>query len=216
MTTRVANFITIIGGVASVVIILGLFGVDAKFVQQQIEGMPIRALLLVGALLVLLVGLYFKRQRASITPENVELKVRQWGDAFGLGTTKISDPAFYFGFQVRLPNNLPLTIFRTKDHPHYLTLFARVTLDPEHKASYEKLSELQRGELIHKLQLELARAKVSCAIDFSSSTTIEKMVPITQTLTEAELMNAIQEVQFGMVLFSAAVALALKGTETSS
>ena len=209
MSTKIANAITIIGGVASLVIILGLFGVDAKFVQDHAKGLPTRVVWLIVALLVFLIGVHFRRQRARITPEKIESKIRQWVDAFNLGIKKLSDPALHFGLEIRLQNNQPLNIFRMKEHPHYLTFVVRIKLSPEHKAGYEALADPQQKEIINEVALELARAKITSAINLADTSEIERLLPITNALNEAGFINTIQEMALAMVLFGTAVARAL-------
>jgi len=156
------------------------------------------------------IGLYQRLKRPKVTTENIESKVREWVDAFGWSTKKISDDSFYFGFEIRLKNNFPLALVRPRDHAQYLTLLATVAVDPEQKQIWEQLSPADQNTFRRELSLELAKAKIGNIANLPNTITIEKLMPITETLTEASLVNAIQEVQFAMVLVGTTVTLGLE------
>ena len=75
---------------------------------------------------------------------------------------------------------------------------------------YEKLSKENQEELRRELQIELARAKISSAITLPNEVSVEKLIPITGSLTEASVFYAIQEVQYAVVLISVTIVSGLE------
>jgi hypothetical protein len=138
---------------------------------------------------------------AAITPQNVESKITEWVDAFGLARQKLSDPSCLFAYKVSLLTNVPVLVLRTKDHDHYLTLISNVGFTPEQKTLFDNLSEPQKQAFIREMRLEAAKAKIATSLDRESYLwNIEKRVPITSQLTEADLLDNLGEVNFSALI----------------
>jgi hypothetical protein len=213
MSPRLSNFFIFIGGIASVAIILGFFGVDAGSFRKAVPDMSTHFIWLIALIVSLStvgVGLYQRLKHPRVTTKNVESKVREWVDSFGWSTKKVSDPSWYFGFEIRLKNDIPLALVRLKEYGQYLTLAAKVETGPIHKPLFEKLSKADQEEFSRELRLELARAKIGSGVKLPNEVTIEKLIPITDSLTEASLIDAIQEVQFAVVLVSVTITLGIE------
>ncbi len=151
-------------------------------------------------------------ENVVITPENVESMVRRWITEFNVTNTPlhITDPPNYFAIQVNpLPQN-PITLIHTQAHADYLTVLSVLTISPPHKRLYDALSTEARAEFLQKLRIEIARAKILCTTDDSfSSIQIEKLVPITTSLKEGELIQAIQDMNYALILLRDVVVLEL-------
>ena len=149
----------------------------------------------------------------KITEQNIQSKTREWLDAFHFGVTNIpNDPAFYWGFEVRLSNKIPVNIVRSKEHEHYLTFIGRVEIVPEHKALFDKLPADKKLYFLERLRVEIARAKISCGFDPPGTLNvvqIEKRVPITDTFAEAQLLDGIGETNYGVILVRDTIGLLL-------
>ena len=148
---------------------------------------------------------------AAITPQNVESKITEWVDAFGLARQKLSDPSFRFAYKVVAQTNVPVLVIRTKDHDHYLTLISNVGFTPEQKTLFDNLSEPQKEAFIREIRLEAAKAKIATSLDRQSSLwTIERRVPITPQLTEADLLDNLGEVNYSALILIDTMADALE------
>jgi hypothetical protein len=193
-----------LGGIASFLIILGFFGIDV-LMRRAVQGMKTHYILLSIGLLVSLgifaTGLYFKLSSIKITTDNVELRIRQWLDSFGLGTRKMSEPNCFFAFEVTAQTGIPIAVLRTKGHSHYITLASRIGVGTEHKAAFDKLSESEKSQFIRRVRLEAAKAKIAYSPDTSFETlTIEKRLPITNNFSEADLLDGIGEINFSAII----------------
>jgi hypothetical protein len=154
-----------------------------------------------------------------ITPENVESMVRRWITEFNVTNTPLhlTDPPNYFAIQVNpLPQN-PITLIHTRAHADYLTVFSVLTISPPHKRLYDALSAEARAEFLQKLRIEIARARILCTTDDSfSSIQIEKLVPITTSLKEGEVIQAIQDMNYALILLRDVVVLELNHAQTTT
>ena len=147
----------------------------------------------------------------GITPENSEAYVRRWLDAFELGTTKVVDPNVYFGFGITSKDGGPLNVARTKKHDHYLTIASIMVLGPEHRSAFDKLLEAEQAQILKGLTLEMSKAKIGYAIEPPlKQIFLEKRVPITSNLSEAEFISAIQDLNFAQILVNTTIDLELK------
>jgi len=96
---------------------------------------------------------------------------------------------------------IPIAVLRTKDHSHYITLASRIGVGPEHKAAFGKLSESEKNQFIRRVRREAAKAKIAYTPDANFETlTIEKRLPITNTFSEADLLDGIGEINFSTII----------------
>jgi hypothetical protein len=160
-----------------------------------------------------------QKSEQGITEQNIEAKTRAWLDAFHLGVTKLADsPDFYFSFQAIGNNKIPITIVRSKEHEHYLTLLGKIEISPKHRALFEKLSEGEKIRLIQKLRIEVAQSQINCAFDPPNTfnfVVIEKRIPITGSLTEAQFMQGAEEMNYGIILVRDTLGLILDNKDNS-
>jgi hypothetical protein len=110
-----------LGGIASFLIILGFFGIDGV-IKKAVEGMKTHYIyLLIGlvvSLSILGIGLYFRLSGVETKPENIEPRVRQWLDSFGLGTRKLPTPTeCFFAYEVTAQTGIPIAILAPKVTP---------------------------------------------------------------------------------------------------
>jgi hypothetical protein len=195
------------------------FGVNAVLLRGKLQQMTVRRVIL-GALI--LGGLAFSgfgfyqtvnhhRVTPGVTTENIETKVREWLEAFELTTQKIpADPNMHFGYIVTLPDGggHSVTIAQTRKFSRYLTLLAQVELSDEHKAQLQKLSEAEQRRFLLELRFELASAKVQANMESPlRAIKIIKLLPVSSALTEAALMEAIDDVYLGELVVIDAVNL---------
>src|SRR6266566_2056165 len=152
--------IILIGGfIGWVVAMLGFFGIDAKSIGKAWQAMSahyVFAILAAAFFLIFIIALYYLWQNSRITPENIEPRITEWLDAFGLTRQKLSEPSCHFAYRIIAQTNVPLVILRTRDHDRYLTLIANVSFTPEEKTLFDNLEESKKEEFIREMRLEAA------------------------------------------------------------
>jgi hypothetical protein len=207
---RIIAIGSFIGCLASV---LGFFGIDVKAVEKAWDAMTthsVLALLSVVFFLIFIAASYYLWQNSRITPENVEPRIREWLDAFSLATRVLNEPAHHFAYEVTAHTGIPLVVLRTKEHPRYITLISKMSLGPEHADLLNQLSKSDQKLFRHELILEAAKAKIGYQSDTAfENVIIEKRLPITSDLSEANLIDAISEVHFSALVILNTVALRL-------
>ena len=109
-----------------------------------------------------------------------------------------------------------MVVLRTRDHDHYLTFIANIRFTPEEKTLFDNLSEPKKEEFIREMRLQAAKAKIGTSLDRSSFTwTIERRMPITAELTEADFMGNIDEVNYSALIMVDTIPTALR-TQTGN
>jgi hypothetical protein len=143
-------------------------------------------------------------RQPHITPGNVEENVRKWLDNFQLSTkplTKPEAPNSIFALQVTTDSGLPITVACPQDLPRYLVLQVSITLSPEHRAMFSKLTEEQESDLERDLRHEMAKCAVPCVIVGQlEKVAIQRRLAITDGLTEDAFMEHMDEMAFAFVV----------------
>jgi hypothetical protein len=152
------------------------------------------------------------RPRYLITPENIEMNVRNWLDATEVNVRRLpADANIHFGFEVTTVSGTPLGILRARGDDRYLTFVTRIALSPEHKQVYDGMTEIEKVRMRRSFRLEAAKAKIEfMATPDLTPITIQSRLPITETLTEADFLVAINEVNFSSILVRETLGLALE------
>jgi len=142
---------------------------------------------------------YVYSRTSVVTTENVQGKVRQWLDAFHLASQELQNPEAYFTYVVTLNNGGKVVIQRLKAFEKYLVFTVRVTPDKPAQTLFESLDLRQRDRLKQELVLDLSRARVAMFVGENlSELGINTRLPITPTLTEAEFIGRLDEMDFAM------------------
>ena len=92
--TITGKIIVIVGFVGALVAMLGFFGIDAKAIGKAWEAMSAHYVFLILAVaffLVFVMALYYLWQNSRITPDNIESRITEWLDAFGLTRQRLSE-----------------------------------------------------------------------------------------------------------------------------
>ena len=215
----------LIGGIMLLLGFLEFLGVDAALLRQRAAKINLRkwviAVLFMGGLTFTSFGFYRASQQpkpqiipaqTDVNEQNIESKVREWLDAFNLGTRLIPNNKAYFDFEVSAePSNpLQMSIVRSHDHPHYLTILTTGVLTDDDKSVYNKLSESQKTEFQLELGAEFSKARISAIVDPSLlSVTVFRRVPITTSLTEATFIEQAREVEFATIAVNDTIELGL-------
>jgi hypothetical protein len=132
-----------------------------------------------------------------VTSENVGQKIRDWLDRFSLTVKSIHEPDSEFFYIVTTDGNKRVSISRSSKSPYddYLLVKALWAAEGDDKKQIEELSEDELAGMRLAVYLELSRAVVGYKMDGMESLTIFKRVPVSSTLTEADILNAIWEIE---------------------
>jgi len=138
----------------------------------------------------------------KVSTENIEQKIRQWTDSFGLSRSIHTDDRFYFVIMVTLkPQQLPIMIRRHKDHPSYLELRSSLRTTDDQRELFDKMQKESQQSIRQTIDRECARSR----IDYHSNEKLEficihKQIPITPDLTEAHFINNLNEMRFDVAV----------------
>lgn len=132
----------------------------------------------------------------EITPENVEAKIREWLDSFRFSIKREVNPEAIFALVTAPENGLPVVIARPKTFDRYIVIEASVTISPEDRILFDRLSEEEQGIFAARLSVELSRNTMGFVMDLRTSSVIslQRRLPITSDLTESTFMAAVDEV----------------------
>ena len=153
------------------------------------------------------------RPLPQTTAENVEARIREWTDTFGLSVRKErAEPGVYFVLVANLRNGTPVYISRAKAMDGYLQLQAALSLSQEHQAIVSRLSKGQALRISQELMQEMARFKIGFSLSGVplQQIRVTRSVPITASLTEETFARNLDEVDSAVMLAKATVSLALE------
>jgi hypothetical protein len=132
--------------------------------------------------------------KAIITPDNAGQFVLGWLHKFNLEVKTLIDDDCHFIYRVTTDSGKILTVRRTrKINSDYLTFRALINAHEVDKKLYNSFSEAEKAALRIKLGIELARAVMGYKTDawMTEDIWIFKTVPISPTLNEATVINAL-------------------------
>lgn len=136
--------------------------------------------------------------RLRTTPKNVGAKVLGWLHNFNLIVqTFPEDSDCHFFIVVTTEAGKKVAIYRKKEVlSDYLTFQSTVTQNEETKKAVEGFSDEEKMEVILYLKLELARAVIGYqSTNMLEGYTMFKKLPITESLTEAQVINTVWEME---------------------
>jgi hypothetical protein len=161
------------------------------------------------------------RHQPETTPDNIEENIRTWGEALGLGLTKLPTTSdTYFNWGITLKNGNFVVVDRAKALPGYLQIQSQLVLSPENQAAYAKLTKQEVDDLTQEVSLELARSRMGYGIGQGTQATptgsgpqmgvlLVKGIPITNNLTEAGFAGYMDEIDSAISIVRATTTLAL-------
>jgi hypothetical protein len=159
-------FLAVVSAIASIFGIGGFFGVDARWVAQNMTAHYTFLLISVVSLAVFAWSVRALWRHSRITPDNVHAKVRGWLDAFNYVHRLAPWEPWHFGFEVTLARGPLLFIAQPKAHADYLMLMGKITaVSPHYRSAFNALTESQREKFYGQLRLETARAKIIFSSD---------------------------------------------------
>jgi hypothetical protein len=98
---------------------------------------------------------YFEQQaRTGVTVDNVEGLVREWSDTFRFSVKKLNaKDSYHWAFELRGPAEIPITVMRSRDLSHYLTVIGSLTVAGEHPELFKTLKRSDADALIAQLRI---------------------------------------------------------------
>jgi hypothetical protein len=132
-----------------------------------------------------------------VTVENVGRKIRDWFDDFNLGVKSVQDDETYFGFLVTTDGGKKIAVLRSKKvTPNHLILRGLISASEDERKTISELTDDEKTAMRLAIQLELSRAVVGYTTqNMLEELTIFKSIPITESLTAEEIINAIWKVE---------------------
>jgi hypothetical protein len=161
------------------------------------------ALALVIIIAVGIRGLTTPKPPAPTSADNVEQRVHDWLDEFGLKIILVapSAPDLYFGFDVETPNQTRIFVYRKKlqhGNDMFLAFEENVGFGPEQEACIQKIPGEKMAETYNQVLLELVRLNVSVNMLRENNQfkfRVIKLVPITANITDYTLITNLNEVE---------------------
>ena len=190
------KFILWTGAICSPLGILACFRIDAISAWDKLGKMNGRQVFLVISLTLLAVGLVLRWLDKRVTPRNVQRKIQHWLHAFGvLHKTHQFEP-WHFTYVVWC-RGVRIFIGRPKAlEGRYIAMEARITaVLPEHKAAYEAMNAPDRAQFYSALALETAKARIALNWRRIDDISVGRWIPITNQLTESEIIESLNEIQ---------------------
>jgi hypothetical protein len=142
----------------------------------------------------------------AVSRENVEQKVKEWTDAFGLSRKIVPDDKFHFVIVVSPRPTMHVMIRHSKDHPSYLELRSSLRTTNEQRELFDKMEKKTQESVRRTIDLECARSK----IEYHSNEKLEfvcihKQIPITPDLTDARFIDGLAEMRFAVAVVGHAI-----------
>ena len=150
-------------------------------------------------------------QAARTTTDNVQERVRSWLDNFGLTVQNIPAEGMLFSYNVTMRNGNQIQVARSKKLDRYVILTSGIQSSAQEKKMLSKLSKTESDHLEEDLIREAARAKTAFInlVSPYDNVILEKRVPITASLTEATLIETLDEMDSTLVVLKATTTMAL-------
>jgi hypothetical protein len=199
MASKFSNLLTWLGAIGTVFGILAAFRIDIPEIFGRLAKMNGLTVFLTISVLALLLGLVMKWEEKKVTPGNIKGKLRDWLDAFQLPAQRITPAHAHFGWQVTLATRLNVWLLRTEAHDRYITLLSSISPPQNQLDVFNQLNDAAREQFWRTLILETSRSKIYFRPRVQNNIQqllIERMVPITPELSEADVMQALREMDF--------------------
>lgn len=200
-----------IGGfIGFVLTVLPFFEIYAKDVLQAMTAHYIWGVGALVSLAVFVWGVVQWRNTSRVTIRNVQDKIKQWLDTF-----KIQHAPYDFEhwhFTRTLTYGIPMFIGRPKIYAgRYIIIQADIKgVLPEDRVAFEALTGEQMFQFYGHLALETARARISFSSnDDLSAVSIRKQLPITDQLSESDIIESLNEIYQSAVIIWNTTALRL-------
>lgn len=181
-----------------------------------IMAMAILVLLSWSAVGTWIVIRHAEQTSALTTTGNVESKIKAWAEKFHLTIqTQPDDPKQYFAFMIIFPDGVPIVVARMKDSDQYLVFETQLNIAPDDQAFLAKIPQDQMLLILHEITLELAQERIGYlpVLPPLKVVTLLKMVPITNSLTEAAFADALSQIDSALAAARETTIIAIARTK---
>lgn len=145
---------------------------------------------------------------SALKADRLEITIHGWLDTFGYAVQRVNppeDPAMNFELIAKGPgSDISIIIYSKKNIPQYLTLQTAIALGPEDKNQVAKMSHDEVLEIGNEFITQLAQARVNWLplTDplFGANVNMVSSVPITNAVTEATLLDKLDEVELNSIM----------------
>jgi len=148
----------------------------------------------------------------AINTDNIEANVRAWLDTFNFGVAKLNeDPQTHFVLAVTTKAGRKLSVKRTKALDQHLAVTWTWVPPVELQQRLDRMPTSSSNKLASDLRIEMARYRTAYANLRAplKSVYLERIIPITPTLTEDTFINTVNEVELASILALETVARAV-------
>lgn len=202
---------TVGGFIGFVLTVLPFFDIYARDVAKVMTAHYVWGIGALVSLAVFVWGIIHWRNTSRVTIGNVQSKLRSWLDAFGLSHRVYEFAGWHFTFDVRF-NDVSMFVGRPRRWGgRYISVLARVSaVDAQQMAILDNLSPELRAQFYRELVLEMSRARI--AYNWTPdirNISVSRYLPITGTLSESDVIAAIEDVSLSTVLIWTTAALLL-------
>jgi len=161
-----------------------------------------------AAVIVIFIGVLslnvLSKQPPNTTPATLRMNIGPWLNRFKLNVQWEKETASEFAVVVTLPNSYKVRVKITQEIEHYLIFESDYRIPPDSQVIFNKLPDEEQRRLIDELILEVAKLKIEWMIHPLPITSIDlrKLVPITNSLTEAAFMEYLNEMGSALVIIN--------------
>lgn len=151
-----------------------------------------------------------RSREAPVNAENIEPYIRTWLDHFHLSSAKVNETKCHFLYAIHTKAGVKFAVGRLREFDNYITIFWNWAIPAAEQEKLRALTPAQMKVLRSDLQTAIASANFAFSMNNPlSKLTIERRVPITDTLNEDEFIRGVNAIEVGayMVLSKVAVVI---------
>ena len=190
---------------------------SSRFSSPALYGLATAALAAITLYAINAQHKFVADQEAQTNADNIGGRVRSWLDNFRLTVQSNPGPDDYFRYVVTLPSGNRVDVVRRRqEFDKYVLIQTALVSNPEDAEKVKKLSKDDAARLQQDMVVEAARARVNfsnMALPFSR-VGLERRVPITTSLGEDGLMEAIADMDYTLTLLRATATRGLNARQS--
>lgn len=140
----------------------------------------------------------FKPDEEPTTLDNLESRIKQWLDNFSFEVKRASIPDAHFRYLITTDSQVTIILGRLRNElSSYILLRIEVSPNDAEKAQIAKFSPEERAIAMVKTKIELNRARIGYSgfTSLDGGFAITKRIPISEKLSEDDLIEALAEIE---------------------
>jgi hypothetical protein len=144
----------------------------------------------------------------TLRADKLETTIHEWLDTFGYSVQRVNppeDPSMTFELIAKGPgSDVSILIFSKKNIPQYLSLQTAIALGPDDRNQIAKMTPDEVLQIGNEFVTQLAQARVNWLplSDplFSKNVSLFTSIPITNAVTDAALLDKLNEVELDSIM----------------